>query len=705
MTLLVCAVAQAATPVSTTINVTATGSLGASGATVTGPATFTNGIPNGTFSATVTLAQIEGASANVTVNFTITATGSSDAMSGTITLPVLLLLGGGSGTGSATITGGTGVYGGATGSFPTINGTGSISTTTGAITLTFSGAGTITIGGGGSTTLTPTITAVQDAGGYTANIAEGSIFVVKGSNLTSVSGLSQSGFPLLTTYNSVKITFTPVPATPPVTSTDAYMVYTYNVNGTNQLAAVLPSTLAAGNYNVTVTNSGTVSAPFAAQVVKTKPGLISQDSTGSGLVVAQNYISASQLDIDRFTKGSVSGSTISPAYPGETLIAWATGMGPVPGGDNIASAGYDFTANGAKVQVLVGGMAITPFYAGRAPGLAGADQIDFTLPSNVPTGCTVSFQISVNGVVSNGTFVSIAPDATSSACVLAGFTTAQLQNFDQGGTYTSGGFTLISTTETVAQLGTSPVTIGELAGSFAKYTGFQLASAPSSVTGTINPTGCSVVQYTSSQVSVVTSAGGNSLDAGVVTVTGPAGSGLTNPTPLTETLNDYLLTLSSSTAIPGTVNGSIVAGTYTVNGAGGKDVGKFTTSVTVGAPIVVTGGLPTTVVRSQPLTLSWTGGNPNDYLQITGSAGVFTSGGVSTSTTFVCITTAGQGTFTVPSSILSQLPASTSSSSPNLEVSSGNLGTTFTAPLVAGGSINIGTFAALSGVAGQPTYQ
>jgi hypothetical protein len=33
------------------------------------------------------------------------------------------------------------------------------------------------------------------------------------------------------------------------------------------------------------------------------------------------------------------------------------------------------------------------------------------------------------------------------------------------------------------------------------------------------------------------------------------------------------------------------------------------------------------------------------------------------------------------------------------------LGTTFTAPLVAGGSINIGTFAALSGVAGQPTYQ
>ena len=34
------------------------------------------------------------------------------------------------------------------------------------------------------------------------------------------------------------------------TATNAYLVYLYNQSGVNQLAAILPSTLAAGNYNV-----------------------------------------------------------------------------------------------------------------------------------------------------------------------------------------------------------------------------------------------------------------------------------------------------------------------------------------------------------------------------------------------------------------------------------------------------------------------
>src|SRR3984885_9855138 len=88
---------------------------------------------------------------------------------------------------------------------------------------------------------TPTITAVQDAGSYTANIAEGSMFVVKGTNL-SASGFFQFGFPLPTTSNGVQIAFTPAAGGTP---TNAYLVYLYNQGGVNQLAAILPSTLAA----------------------------------------------------------------------------------------------------------------------------------------------------------------------------------------------------------------------------------------------------------------------------------------------------------------------------------------------------------------------------------------------------------------------------------------------------------------------------
>ena len=127
---------KAATPQTTTISIQATGSIGVSGATVTGPATFTNGIPNGTFSAAVSLSAIT--SSTVTVPFTITA-GSGNTLSGSLTLPAALLLGGGTGTGSAVTTAGTGTYAGDTYNFPSLAGTGSLSGTT--INVSFSGAG------------------------------------------------------------------------------------------------------------------------------------------------------------------------------------------------------------------------------------------------------------------------------------------------------------------------------------------------------------------------------------------------------------------------------------------------------------------------------------------------------------------------------------------------------------------------------------
>ena len=88
---------------------------------------------------------------------------------------------------------------------------------------------------------------------------------------------------------------------------------------------------------------------------------------------------------------------------------------------------------------------------------------------NVPTGCTVSFQISANGVLSTSTFIAIAPDATSSACVLPGFTTSQLQSLDNGATITTGGFQVaqFSTTETIPGTGPTAAKIDVASGAFA----------------------------------------------------------------------------------------------------------------------------------------------------------------------------------------------------------------------------------------------
>jgi uncharacterized protein (TIGR03437 family) len=688
MAVLISAAAQAATT-TTTLTVNATATLGAT-ATASGTATLT-GIGNGTFTSSISLTTLSGP-------YTITLSGST--ITGILTLPASILTGNGSG-GSATVTGGTGTYSGATGSFPNLSGTGSFGAT-GDITLTFTGAGTITTGGtggggGGGTTPGPVISDVLDGAGYTKNIAQGSIFVVKGTNLAP-SGVVSFSVPRPTvTTSGVKITFTP---TGGGAGTDCYLVYTYNSGGVTQLAAILPSNVATGTYNVTVTN-GTASAAFQTTVVKAKPELFTQSTDGSGLATVQNVVTATQYDLNRYTVGSVSGTSISPARPGQYMVAYGTGLGPLAGGDNSASPVFDFSANGSKVNAIVGGVTVPALFAGRA-GYAGEDQINFQLPANIPTGCTVSFQISVDNVLSNATFIAIAPDATASACVLPGFTADQLKKFDQGGTYTTGGFSLFSISESI--LGQS-LTIGQASGAFTQFSGFQLAGAAAS--NTVANTGACYIIPPSTSTSTVATNGGTVLDAGAITLNGPSGSNISNVSLKQDATNTYSATLTSIPGLPGGggAGGTIVAGQYTLNGAGGRDIGKFSAQVTLGAPLTITGGLPATVNRGAGLTLNWNGGNASDIVEIFGSSSVV-SGATSTTTSFICTTTAGQKTFTVPASILTQLPASTTGA---LEVISSVNPTSgnglFSAPLVAGGTIDAGFFLGLTGIGGAPTYQ
>lgn len=544
----------------------------------------------------------------------------------------------------------------------------------------------------------PTISAVQDAGSYTANIAQGSVFVVKGTNL-SPSGYTPLSFPLPSTSGGVTISFTPSTGGQ---ATSAYLDYLYNEGGVNQLAAILPSSVATGIYNVTVTNAGATSAPFTVQVVARKPGLITADSTGNGLVVDQNYVSASELDINRFTTGNVGGFTISPAHPGQVEIAYLVGSGADPGADNQASAGYNFLANGVSAQVIVGGTTIQASYLGRVAGGSGYEQINFTLPANITTGCTVSFQVVENGIASQTTFISIAPSASATACVQPGYTTSQLQQFDNGTlTVYGGGFTLSQISESIP--GTGTFSEATASGGFIKYTGFELAAAPSSSSSSIPTSGCTVIQITPTTVTG-TIGSGVGLDAGKVTLTGPSGSSLSS-TQLPETSNLYSLSING-TGISSI--GNIVAGTYTLNGSGGTGVGAFSATVNL-SPLTITGGLPSIVTRSSGLTLNWTGGNSSDLVEISGLSGTENNGNL-TGAEFVCITTAGAKSFTVPSSILSQLPAINSS-----QITAGTgetslivasiVSATFNAPLVGGGTITNAGFEGIFDTLASPTYQ
>src|ERR1019366_9061704 len=481
LALLITGGVQAAT-VSSTFTLTGSAPFSGTSVVITGQATMSGVYTgNGAFTSTVSLSSSTPAPFTITVSAGNTLTGTFTFASAAVS---------GTGTGALTITGGTGTYAGYTGSFSSVTETGStaISGTSVSVTLNCSGTGTVNTSGGGTTPPVPTIAAVQDAASNTPTVAQGSVFSVYGTNLSpSIQGLTS--FPWPRVSNGVKVTFTPAAGG---AGPDTSLTYI----GTSQINAMLPSTVPVGNYNVTVTN-GTASAPFLAQVVASKVGLFAQDYSGTGLAVVDNYISPSENDRNRLTTGIFNTVTISPAKPGQTLIAWGTGLGAWAAADTALGVVHDFSAS-QTIAAIVGGVSIPVAFAGRtAPGL---DQINFTLPANVPTGCSVPLQISMNGNLSAPVSIAIAPSASATACVQTGYTTQQLQTLDNGGTFTAGGFSLAEDVETVASLGT--VKIDDISGSFTQVTGFQLSSSGTPNYSLTTIGGCQVFKYTFSGTTV-----------------------------------------------------------------------------------------------------------------------------------------------------------------------------------------------------------
>jgi len=252
----------------------------------------------------------------------------------------------------------------------------------------------------------PVVTAVVDAGAYTSNIAQGSIFVVRGTGLAPA-GLVEAPAPMYpTSLNTVRISMTAVAGGAVVTP---LMVHTYNVNGAHQLAALLPSSAAVGAYDLRVDIGGVTSAPFRTSVAARKPGLVTVNSAGTGPAVAT--LSGGFILQRTANQGKIGQYDTRSAHPGERVDLWGTGIGPDSSSDTGGTSGDQTVA--AAIRVLVNGTEVTPLYAGRSFGLPGLDQIVFTLPAGVALNCTVDIQVRAGGVLSNP--VTIAT-STGDAC-------------------------------------------------------------------------------------------------------------------------------------------------------------------------------------------------------------------------------------------------------------------------------------------------
>jgi hypothetical protein len=176
--------------------------------------------------------------------------------------------------------------------------------------------------------------------------------------------------------------------------------------------------------------------------------------------------------------------------------------------------------------------------------------------------------------------------------------------------------------------------------------------------------------------------------------------------PIPRQANDSYLDTLYSTGLQGvgaTGSPTLAVGTYTVSGAGGVGVGAFSASVTLPGDFVWTNqsAIANPIQRASPLTVTWTGGE-GGLVTILGSALTRTAGTGASATFsalgFNCTAAASAGSFTVPSNILQQLPAVSGNAAestfgllslsavPDRSKGQG----TFTAPLAAGGTIDVG---------------
>ncbi|HTR37966.1 MAG TPA: hypothetical protein VMH80_18785 [Bryobacteraceae bacterium] len=208
---------------------------------------------------------------------------------------------------------------------------------------------------------------VSNAGFATGPVAAGSMVAIFGTNLGATS--LPSATPLPAMLGGTQIYFDTIPA--PL----------FYVSPTQVVAQVPMELYGKTSALVTPVNNG---VPGIAQTVKLAPFAAGIFTTGAGDPIITDYNT---------------GALVSPAAPasrGDTLIIWATGIGPTvldPATGHIAPN----AASPASLPINVvlkspsSGMQVTPpvAYAGLAPGFIGLDQINVQIPQDAPTGTVI----------------------------------------------------------------------------------------------------------------------------------------------------------------------------------------------------------------------------------------------------------------------------------------------------------------------------
>jgi uncharacterized protein (TIGR03437 family) len=465
-------------------------------------------------------------------------------------------------------------------------------------------------------------------------IAQGAIAVAKGKNLGPGSILVDNKTP----FQNTSLGGTSVAIAVGGTTVAGLMYYT----SFNQIGFLVPSNTPAGTGTVTVSYSGQPGAPSPIVITPSNVGIftVTSDGQGAGIVTYPDYSLVSA------TKAANCGgvyTTCGAANPGDVLTIWATGLGPVNGSDS-AGAGLGVNMSDLPLTIWLGSTQVKASYQGRSGCCIGEDQIQFTVPANAPVGCAVPLSVQIGNMISNSVTLAVAA-AGSRTCTPSNpaFSSAMVVPLSTG----SGPFSYAEID--LKRQDQNPGAVDKVEADFLRFT-VPAAVQPfiMSYVDALPPGSCQIYNNPNGQSDppIVLVAG---LDAGPqVSIQGPngarnvAGGG-----------GAYNATLSAD----GTY---LAAGNYTISAPGGADVPKFSAQLTIPAMPTLTSPTPdaavsTAVTRSNGLTVTWTGGQANEIVQIEGfnaTDNTYTAGA-----DFVCSVPAAAGTFTIPPSVLLALPA------------------------------------------------
>ena len=511
----------------------------------------------------------------------------------------------------------------------------------------------------------PAVSAVENAASNidprmpNAGIAQGAIFVVYGKAMGPANAVVAP-----VPFQSTTLSNTSVSVTVGGTTVNAPLYYT----SASQVAALLPSNTPAGTGSITVTYNGLTSAQAPITVVTNNLALFTIDSSGIGPAIV-TYPDYSLVSPAKAANCGGPNTNCGAANPGDVLILWATGLGPVSGND-ASGAGLGQSMPNIPLTVWLGGVQAKVTYQGRSGCCVGEDQIVFTVPNNSPTGCAVPLVVQINNQVSNSTPMPVAATGSRTCPEVS----APGTDVSQLTPLTSWTFGDVDLDHLLNENGY----VDNAHGFFVRISGLpplSQAFLPSYLDN--QPVGtCTVVGSTAPGSlffnNLINGGYVSFLDAGSsLTVTGPNGS-VSLPTTGNRT------TLSASGAF-------LVPGNYTITGSGGKDIGAFTTHITIpGAPTLTSPatGNGLTITRSKGTTVTWNANGSTGQVEVVVSVILDQN----TAVQAVCTAPASAGTLTIPPYVLLALPATNGA---NFSFDPGNANPAFAGTFTATG-LNLG---------------